>query len=355
MPPEPGVRLLLVGDFPPPLGGVSVHVRALAQAARKAGAHVTVLDVGKGQHDEEGVIASGRAVRFAVSLATLAASHELLHVHTSGANARSWLLAAAVGAAARVTGHRAVATLHSGHGPRYLSTPSRALAARVALAPYDRVVCVTEEISRALDRIGAAPQRHLVAPAFGREGLEPGALPAAARAFRDEHPVVMSAMLAPGPDYGARELFSAFARLRRQGLRAGLAVFGPGTDDDSTRQLAGQLGASPLLALGALERGVALAVVAHSDVFVRPTRVDGDSVSVREALALGRRVVATRVGTRPAGVHLCEPADEGSLARALAEALAGPPPAAVDEGADGIDTVLHLYARLAAASPGRAA
>jgi glycosyltransferase involved in cell wall biosynthesis len=46
------------------------------------------------------------------------------------------------------------------------------------------------------------------------------------------------------------------------------------------------------------------AALARSEVFLRPTDWDGDSVIVREALAVGARVVATDVSARPAGVEL---------------------------------------------------
>jgi len=42
----------------------------------------------------------------------------------------------------------------------------------------------------------------------------------------------------------------------------------------------------------------------YNFVFVRPTLADGDAVSVREALALGRVVVASAVGERPAAARL---------------------------------------------------
>jgi hypothetical protein len=57
--------------------------------------------------------------------------------------------------------------------------------------------------------------------------------------------------------------------------------------------------------------------MAGSDVYVRPTLADGDSVSVREAVALGRTVVATSVGTRPHEAILVPSGDAGALASAL--------------------------------------
>jgi hypothetical protein len=55
-------------------------------------------------------------------------------------------------------------------------------------------------------------------------------------------------------------------------------------------------------------------VLARAGVFLRPTSWDGDSVIVREALALGARVVASDLAPRPRGVELAglDPAEVAS-------------------------------------------
>jgi glycosyltransferase involved in cell wall biosynthesis len=65
---------------------------------------------------------------------------------------------------------------------------------------------------------------------------------------------------------------------------------------------------------------------------------------VREALALGRRVVATAVGTRPPGVELCPPNDAAALAEAMLRALDREPPApSVERHVDGVEAALAAY------------
>jgi glycosyltransferase involved in cell wall biosynthesis len=307
---------------------------------------VTVLDIGAGQNRGEGVFPSGREPHFAKELVRLTRSNDLVHLHTSGANPKSWILTTLVGLTAQATGCLPLVTFHSGHGPRYISTTARALTARVALRPYRRVICVNDEISKALSRIGAAYARHVVAPAFGREGVEAGGLPEAVSDFIARHQVIVSAMLAPGRDYGAVELIGAFQQFHAEHPEAGMILYGPGTDDLETGRLARPLG-NAVLRLGQVERPVALAVMRASRLFVRPTLVDGDAVSVREALAMGTRVVATTVGHRPEGVFLCRPGDVDDLARTLSTAITAPARATESLPVDGIELVLQTYARLA--------
>ena len=70
-------------------------------------------------------------------------------------------------------------------------------------------------------------------------------------------------------------------------------------------------------------------------------------MSVREALALGKTVVATAVGNRPAEVKLCPPGDSHALALALTEAAAelisrAQPREPAPPG-DGFSSLLALY------------
>jgi glycosyltransferase involved in cell wall biosynthesis len=96
---------------------------------------------------------------------------------------------------------------------------------------------------------------------------------------------------------------------------------------------------------GELLRPQALALIAACDVFVRPTLADGDSVSVREALALGRTVVATRVGHRPPEVRLVPPGDPDALAAELisAASCARPVQPVRAPAGDGLPRILSLY------------
>lgn len=345
MPPDlAGLRLLIVGDWPPPLGGVSVHVRSLRNAAMKAGARVTVLDLNRGRAPAQDDLVSVRnEADFLVSLATLAALHDIVHLHTSGANIKSWALVFTTGVVSKAMGADPMLTLHSGHGPRWLTTSPRVLGARTALAPYTRLVCVSDEIARQMTRMGVYGRRGLVAPAFGHDGLELAPLPPAVSRVRASHDVVVSAMLGRGEDYGGSELIQAFLKFRKHAPNAALVLYGPGATEALLTDRPG-LRNTPIWCLGPIDRGEALAVVQASDLFVRPTRVDGDAVSVREALALGTPAVATRVGTRPAAVTLCEPGDAKDLERAMRLALASPPHQ--EEMHDGIQQVLSTYARV---------
>lgn len=331
----------MVGDHPPPNGGVATHVEELFHALRARGAVCSVLDIGKGQLPAQGVIPAGGIARFSALLASHAARGYRIHVHTSGANPRSWMLAQACAAAGRLSGG-ALITLHSGLGPAWLlESPVRRGTARAVLAQFARVIAVSDPIRDVLERCGVTGVE--VLPAFLRESITPGTPPDGLLELRAKAMPLYCAMVAPRPEYGQEILLRAFTQVRARLPEAALALYGPASDsvhEDGVR------------AFGELHRAQALALMAACDVFVRPTLADGDSVSVREALALGRPVVATAVGHRPREVRLVPPGDAAALAQALlactAEASARPAPRSAEP--DNLERILSLYGVTACAA-----
>ena len=339
MTPPRDTRVLLVGDYPPPNGGVATHVEELFRALRARGATCLVLDIGKGQLPAQGVIPAGSVPRFSALLFSRAAVGYRVHVHTNGANAKSWMLAQACAAAGRLSGG-ALITLHSGLGPDWLlENPARGAMARSVLAQFARVIAVSAPIRQALARCGVRDIE--VVPAFSHEFIQPGTPPDGLAGLRAKAAPLYCAMTAPRREYGQEVLLRAFAEVRVKLPDAALALYGPGSD---TVRDAG------VHAFGELHRSQALALMAACDVFLRPTLADGDSVSVREALALGRRVVATSVGHRPAEVRLVPPGDAAALAEALVASSAETGAQQPAVTSDGLQRILSLYGVTACAA-----
>lgn len=329
------MKLAIAGNWPPPYGGVAVHVAALAGALRARGDDVVVLDLGTGGHASRGIRPARGPARLAAALAVSAAEGRLVHLHTNGANPRSWLVALAAARARRPGAPRPLLTLHSGSAPAFLRAgPAQRALARAACAGFGAVVAVNDEIAEELARAGV-DRPAIVLPAFSAEVLERPAPPARLAAFRAAHTPLLAAALAPSPIYGAAALAAAFERLRVRFPAAGLAVFGAGTE-------APEWNGPGRLGLGEVAHGEALAVLAEADVFVRPTLADGDAITIREALALGCAVVASDVGHRPAECLTFPARDVGALLARLAEAAARgrgarvPPPR-------GFDRLFALY------------
>lgn len=318
------LKILLVGDYPPPYGGVSVHVAQLHRLLRSNGVEAKVLDIGKGGRPAPDVIRGRTWAPYARELVAFAFGCWLLHLHTSGANAKSWAVAASVGRAGWLAGRRPLITLHSGRLPAFLEHDTRnRLWARWALQGFGAVVAVSPEVRDAVAPLVDATVELHTLPAFLGLTAKPGPPPAVVAAFRQHRSPVVSMAHHPSSVYGREVAFAALARLLSRWPDMGLIAFGPGAGDAAFQGDARRAGvSSAVLALGEVDHAVALATMAASDLFLRPTRVDGDALSVREALALGIRCVASDAASRPEGTFLFASGDAVDLFRAMELALA---------------------------------
>jgi glycosyltransferase involved in cell wall biosynthesis len=265
--------------------------------------------------------------RLAVGLARFALEGWIIHLHTSGNNPRSWLLAAAGAAASRLSRTGAVLTLHSGLLPAYLAASRRRrLLTRTALSCYAQVIAVSDTLAEALAGCGVPESRILVYPAFCSSQLERGRPPAALEEVRRRRSPLLAMAHHPSPVYGRALMLEALRKLSLHHPRIGLAVFGPGTRSPEFLADARAAGVSGRIEdFGELDHASALGLLAQCDAFIRPTTMDGDSISVREALALGVPCVASDACARPPGVVLFKTGVPGELAAGISVALAQGP------------------------------
>jgi glycogen(starch) synthase len=330
-------KIVLVGDYPPPAGGIAVHVQQLHRWLRERGVPVRVLDIGKGGHDRQdpGVLPA-RAPQTLVRRLARVSPDSVVHLHTSGNNPRAWYLTALV---SLVLAHRApppVITVHSGKLPAFAArSPWNRLLIGTALARYGAVVAVSDAVAEALRRCRVPSEKLHVQPAFLASQVRLGRAPPALSDLRARCSPVISMADHPDPVYGRELIAAALPPLRARFPRLGLALFGPGSEATAAALK------QPAIGLGELDSAAAQAVIAESDLFLRPTLADGDAISVREALALGVRCVASDASARPAGVTRFRSGEPASLLEAVDRALASPVPAA--QAVDAGPALLAIY------------
>jgi glycosyltransferase involved in cell wall biosynthesis len=314
------MRILLIGPRPPPHGGISVHVSGIHRQLTAAGVTCAVLDTSVIPH----------RLSFAAKLASYATRGWTLHLHTNGHNRNSWLLALLCGIAGQWSG-KGVLTLHSGMMPDYVLTGSawRGKLAGFVCRLYSRVICVGPALRDAVISLGAPIGRTEIAPAWlavESPDLPSPEAPLDPRLFGwiERHRPLLSTTLFFRPEYGFNLLVEAIARLRRQYPALGCLVMGSGEQSVQASKRVRDAGLeNDVLLLGDVDHDTCLALMRHSHVFVRTTLEDGDSISVREALAMGVPVVASRVGTRPPGAILFHPGDVEDMLSKVDLACAG--------------------------------
>ena len=197
---------------------------------------------------------------------------------------------------------------------------------RIVARRADRVLCVSGDLAARMRRRGARSQGHAVVPAPPR----PPVSAETARAVRAGlgaagRPVVFACgRLAAQKGFGT--LLDAAAALRDRDPQPLVVVAGSGP---LHTELARRIDPErlPLRLLG--QRGDVAALLAAADVFVLPSRWEGQPLILQEALRAGAAIVATRTGGIPdlAGEDaavLVPPGDPAALAAALLRVLTEP-------------------------------
>jgi teichuronic acid biosynthesis glycosyltransferase TuaC len=241
-----------------------------------------------------------------------------------------------------------------------LAGPGRAL--RWALPRAQRIVAVSAPLRESAVRFGAWPEEVDVVPnGIDRSRFRPQDRAAARRELG--LPADRLIVLYVGnieAHKGSLDLVRAFALLatRRRRGDVSLVMVGSGAAMHECRVLAKGLGIDVSL-VGAKRHDEVPRWMAACDLLTLPSWNEGTPNVILEALACGRRVVATRVGGTPAVVSsavlgvLVPPKDPPALASALEGALeCRYDPATVSAALDAPDwreSALRLHASLSAA------
>ncbi|MBI4479282.1 MAG: glycosyltransferase [Acidobacteria bacterium] len=365
------MKLLLIGPYPPPHGGISVHVAEAKKQLEQAGVCCAVLNLNRSAPESGQYISFRSSLDLLLVLLFYARRGWTFHLHTNGHNRKSWLLALACGLVGQLA-PACLLTVHSGMAPVYLSQENvwqrfwRRRLARAACRLYDRVVAVNHQIREALASLGVSPDRLEVVPAY-LSTTPPSALlatlPATLSAtlsatveelVRGGRPL-LTTVLFYRPEYGFDLLVPALARLRYRYRNLRCLVMGSGEQQEEAERLIREVGMEDTVKLlGDLPHELCLALIAASDLFVRPTLKDADSISVREALSLGVHTVVSDVGHRPPGALLFRAGDRNDLVSTMEAALATPrwkrtsaaaQPASAPTSGNGTRRLFELYCR----------
>jgi hypothetical protein len=332
-------RLLLIGTFPHPRGGISVHLQRLKQAAEAAAMACSAIDESRlGKPDLPNLWAMSPLDYVRALIAA-----DVVHIHTS----HPFLRLAHV-LMARLLLRKVVVTVHS------LTAPRRSAAARLSYRLASRLahvsVFVSEQVRAGLS--GGGP----VIPAF----LPPAAL-------EEGSPAGLASWIRKQQAEGRRAIVSNASRLTKYqaedlyGLDMLIECFSSpevrerfaclflvSSLDGGEEYFAAcsrrivDAGISPQFLLVSEPIGFA-GLLKLADVFIRATNTDGDALSVREALWYGKRVLGSDCASRPAGVTLFRSRNVADLRDKL---LNPSVQANVSSGQDFARPLLELYRSL---------
>ncbi len=325
------MKVLQLGPYPPPHGGVQTNVVSLQSFLHRQGIPCVVINITRHRKaDSEEVYYPKGPAQLLQLLARL--QYDVVHLHIGGVPTNR-LLALGLVCTLR-PGARSVMTFHSGGYPSMPEAQSLGPASFMGfvLRRFDGLIAVNSEITGFFHKMGVSPQRaRLISPysfvvdEYPAEEQSLPLLPEPLAAFFAAHnPVLISVGLLE-PEYDLPLQIGALAHVRRKFPDAGLVMIGSGSLEHELRaRIQAQPCAQHLLLPGDVPHAATMEAISRSRVLLRTTLYDGDALSVREALQLGTPVIATDNGMRPAGVDLIPKSDLTALLQAIDRQLQQP-------------------------------
>ena len=349
-------HVVLLGAYPPPIGGNSVHVQRLHERLRADRFRSTVIDM-YGHEGQQGIIpdvirVGGRAPGVIARLCATVrrCAPDIVHVHVSAM--RRFIYVWPLLMLLLPVRARKLLSVHSGTFVRDFdgAGPVRKLALLYCLRCFAGIIVMNVDQKRFLMLQGLDEAKISVIPAFlpARSSV-PDVVPIAHAkvAQKSTATVVVSSGYGIAL-YGYEYIVEAVNRLRAAGIDCCLWICIYNTIDETyIESLVQQASDSQALKVFRnLNADQFSHVLERGDIYVRGTDRDGDCVAVREAAALGLNVIATNVVPRPDYCTLFPFGDVDSLEAGLRACMVAGKPGASQELHDGFPSIRRLYERV---------
>ena len=345
------MRVLQMGPYPPPHGGVQTNLVAIRRFLLARGIPCAVINLTRYRRDDNDDIYYPKNVLEVMKLLARL-KYDIIHMHIGGTLSPRLLMLGLT--CCLMPRSKAVLTFHSGGYP--LSTDGKS-ASRLTfrgfvLRRFDRVIGVNRELEQLFRRFGVARRRIRLINPYAIASNSSEALPGNLSAFFQNHSPRILTVSGLEPEYDIPLQIDVLGLVRKRFPDAGLVIIGSGSLEPEIRKMINSRSyAEHILLCGDVPHPITLRALAESDLSLRTTHYDGDSISVREALMAGTPVIATDNGMRPEGTYLISRPDPEVLLQAIEQLLSNG--AAVDKkpqlqatGEENIKEVFELYQEL---------
>lgn len=307
------VSLAILGSYPPPYGGVGIHVQRLCPLLDQRGISYRVYNATGDVGDGERIVSVYRERKTWMLRYLFTAKEPAIYILSGRLSA--WVIGALM---ASWRGKRVLLRLRNAALPDWVERGGwKKWVTRFALRRMSGIVCVSRLLLDCARRLGVEESRLHWSPGFlppDAEKLDRGSVAESVWPFVERHEPVIAAngkveWYRDEDLYGLDLLVELAGRLKSDYPNLGIVVCfwdHHAKDQPYLEQLmtrASLLGVEENICFNT-RSGEFVPVLAASDLFIRPTNTDGDANSIREAHYLGIPAIASDAVDRPDGTLL---------------------------------------------------
>ncbi len=353
-------RVTLIGHYPPPYGGVATLMAQMESALGAAGLPVTIWNLGHGSPTGERVVDfddSNRVHEVWQLWRALAGSEgDVFHVLSS--SYRSFWMASVCLVLAGMTRRKMVVSFVGGAFAEFVGSlrGGKRSFARFALSKAAMLLPCNEEIERAVAKLAPGRPMRRISNTFPFDAEAAGPLLEDVERFVESRSPVVSTTGAASAEYDLVGAVRGVAGLRGKHPEVGFVIvmtrYGNSAYQEELDRAIEEEGLAEHV-LVARDIPSFVALLARSDAFLRSTLVDGDSMSVREALSLGLPTVASDTPFRPEGVILYRKGEVPDMMEKLEAALSAGRADGADareEAGENLEALVGIYEDVARGS-----
>ncbi|MCI3147610.1 glycosyltransferase [Bacillus cereus] len=322
------MKVSIVGSIPPPVGGISIHIKRIKRVLEVNGIESCVYNEGGWGNRQERIYPISRYRSFIFKIPFIQA--DLLHIHSIDMKLRILL------GAYKLFGKKIILTIHGESLSDQLKTSNALMRflLRMSLKKIDKVICVNQSLLDELILLGMDNSNMTVIPGYihPKEYEEDVmAIPQNVHNFIEKSPFLITAngcirFYKEEDLYGVDMLINMMYKLKNQGVKAHLlfALLDKKSQTAEEREYYKELqdrlrklDLEENFMFYEVENTELYPILQKSQLFIRPTNTDGLGVSIAEALYYNVPSVASNVCNRPQGTILFQSRNDLDLYRVV--------------------------------------
>lgn len=321
------MKILEVGNYPPPACGWAMQTRLLVEEIRRRGHVCQVLKINEGRKRKTSeYVDVQNGFDYFCKLLRFAWKGYQFQMHVNGMSKTGYVLAFLAALVGRLSGRPIALSWQGGRQqkffPRQQGTLLRGIY-RLLFLLCGKIACNDAQIKQVIESYGIESDRISAIPAFSRQNLQFKRVPLdpPVELFLASHHPVFFCYVSFRPEYQLEMLREAMKKFRQRNARAGYVWLGfPAKELPTARKFVAEWPANERessLLLGNLSHDAFSTLLERCFAYIRTPACDGVAASVLESLALGVPVVASENHNRPPQVTTYRENDANDLCEKL--------------------------------------